>query len=103
MALDLLEYIKTGKAPELKTLSEQRKELSQLAEILELAGWSVILDGSNAPMTAKHNGKEIHVATYPALTDPVELPHPLLGNAVLLSTYELKKDLPGAFVRVQEI
>lgn len=102
LALDLLRYIKTGIAPQIKTISEQTAELSQLEKMLELAGWTVTHDDVINPTKAKLGDKEFLIATYPALTNPKALPHPLLEKAILISSYELKRDLPGAFIRVSE-
>jgi ATP-dependent helicase YprA (DUF1998 family) len=100
LASDLMRYLATGQTPSVDSKDGQARQLRALSEMLALEGWN-ISGTSKYPLQISLNDQVCTVAVYPDLVDPVAARHPFLGATVLLSAYELKKDLPSAFAKVR--
>ena len=100
LALDLWEYVAHGTTPPIPDIAGQREWLRPLVGMLGLAGWGAT-GTADIPVVVDRDGVRRTLGCYPALIDPSAAGHPLTGSAVLVSKYELEKNLPGAFVRVQ--
>lgn len=103
LALQLLQYFRTGKVPAFASPSEQSRALRPLARFLELEGWTVATDASGA---LRCDGtRSMTVGIYPALLagDVAEASHPTVASSaaprVILPDYLVEHDLPSAYQR----
>jgi ATP-dependent helicase YprA (DUF1998 family) len=99
LALDLLRYIQAGDLPRTLTIENQRRVLDPLKRILELEGW-VITQLPAAAFVAKYEDQSYVLAAIPALIDPDSIANQFRNGTLLFSTYDLQRDLPGAFSRL---
>jgi Domain of unknown function (DUF1998) len=99
LALDLLTFIKHGRAPESFDRIHQQRELESLAQMLLLAGWDISRD-SKAPITVTRDSRSVGLWSYPSLVDPKALGFVESATAHVFSPYELSRDLPGAYAEV---
>jgi len=99
LALDLVRFIKEGRAPDPFDRARQQAELKPLAEVLSLAGWQIVWDGET-PMGAMHDGRAVRFWSYPSLVDPKAMGFTESATARAFSPYELSRDLPGAYAEV---
>lgn len=99
LALDLLHYVQTGEVPKIGTLDDQRSTLRPLKGVLDLEGWKVVSSGPTA-MTASIDGQSYRLGAIPTLLDPEQVASKFEKGTLLFSSYELNRDLPGAFSRV---
>jgi ATP-dependent helicase YprA (DUF1998 family) len=117
LALQLLEYARTGTPPRLPTVGEQIQRLGPFQRFLELEGWrcrqAVSLAGVVIPLLAEPRRSPgspgldaIAVGTYPALLDPgapafdhelVRLGRSADVKVALMNDYVLARDLPTAY------
>lgn len=101
LAYELLKYVTHAEVPAIGSPREQSDRLRPMAEMLALSEWRVSLQEHDAPLVAVKNGKRVLIGCYPGLIDPVAAAHPLAGRAILISEYELQRDLPGACLRIE--
>jgi ATP-dependent helicase YprA (DUF1998 family) len=96
LALDLMNFVDSGRLPRQFERNEQRRELQPLREMLELAGWSVS-EGVARAFMAKKGHESINLACFPSLLDASALGFAESSSNKSFSPYELSRDLPGAF------
>lgn len=99
LARELIEYVKTGRAPTLFDHDRQRAELEPLTQLLTLAGWSV-LRGDQAPLTATRTGHTTNMWAVPSLVDRDAAGSGVGRDDEVFTPYELSRDLPGAYAEV---
>jgi len=97
LGLDLLNYLTKGTLPQILSFDAQRNILSPLADMLELAGWQ--LSSSNiAPVIATNNeGRAVNLYSFPSLVRPEHYGFDSNSSTIAFSSYELSRDLPGAY------
>jgi Zn finger protein HypA/HybF involved in hydrogenase expression len=99
LALDIVQFLKEGRAPDLFDRVRQQRVLQPLAQMLSLAGWHISLEGE-APLTASHERRFIGLWSYPSLVDSKAMGFVESPAARVFSPYELSRDLPGAYAEV---
>jgi hypothetical protein len=99
LALDLVRFIKEGRAPDPFDRARQREELKALGKVLSLAGWQIVW-GEDPPMRAIRDTREVRFWSYPSLVDPKAMGFTESATSRAFSRYELSRDLPGAFAEV---
>lgn len=95
LALTLLHFLGTMLSL-LALKAEQEEVLDPLRVMLELAGWTSILN-SKAALVATKSGRTISVASLPSLFDPAIYGFAEKTDCYNFSPYELARDLPGVF------
>jgi len=99
LALDLLHYVQTGEVPQIASVEKQREIMKPLKGVLELEGWKVLPSGASA-MTASIDDRSYRLAAIPTLLDPSKMASQFEKGTLLFSSYDINRDLPGAFTRV---
>lgn len=99
LARDLIEYVKTGRAPAAFDIARQRSELEPLAQLLTLAGWSISQHG-DAPLSVTRAERAVSVWAVPSLVDPNAVDIGARRDDEVFTPYELSRDLPGAYAEV---
>jgi len=99
LALDLINYIKTGFAPLAFDVTRQRRELEPLANLLTLAGWSIARDG-HSPLRATCSGRTANLWAVPSLVDQDIIGAVKGHDDIVFTPYELSRDLPGSYAEV---
>lgn len=99
LAIDLVRFIRDGRPPVMFDLERQVSELGPIAQLLELAGWTVSREGGS-PMQATRNGRTIDLWCYPSLVEPMAFGFTKSADAYAFSPFELSKDLPGVYAEI---
>lgn len=99
LAIDIARYIRYGTVPDPIDQPERVAQVSPLAQMLELAGWSVEI-GSASPLKASRSGRVVEVQVCPSLIDC----EPKLRNgdvtSYVFTPYELSRDLASAYAEL---
>ena len=102
LAGELLRAIVSGALPEPRSIAEQTQQLAPLARFLDLAGMSAALQGQRANASVPllvhtPDGRSIAIGVRSVIRDPHSASHARdqLGDTVLVSDYQLARDLPG--------
>lgn len=99
LALNVVQFIRTGKVPELFDIKRQVMELESLTQLLSLAGWTITRERV-APVVASRGDRKLELHSYPSLVDPVALGFLPSQSSHAFSPYELSRDLPGAYAEL---
>jgi hypothetical protein len=98
LACQLGKYLRDGAVPEIASAVRQREILRPVAQMLELEGWSLTASTATA-FDAFKDDSHISLAARPALraveSDPVAW-----SNTIVLSEYEIRKDLPSCLMKI---
>jgi hypothetical protein len=95
LAIDLANYAKTGKAPEVSKPPRQWETLMPLSAMMRLDGWTMA-QSETVGAIADKNGRRLSILAYPALLSRSALRGPQAD--FLLSELQLKKDLPSCLL-----
>jgi len=96
LALDLLDYVLTGKIPENISVSKQKKYLLGLKRLLELDGYE-LKEGKDVPYYIVISGKKIYISICHGLMEPE-----YNKNAIVINKYFLDRNLAGAYQMIKE-
>ena len=96
LALDLLRFIRDGILPDQPSAAEQRNALQPLLDMMQLAGW-VQVHTSSAPVAVSSDGRLVQLFSYPSLISPEHYGFVRATDTYAFTSYELSRDLPGAF------
>jgi hypothetical protein len=96
LALDLIRYIRTKRAPAAFELHEQRHALRRLGQMFALDGW-IVSDHGKAALQAKKGTEQRSIGTYPSLLELSATDFNKVDAAHWISMFDLKRDLPGVF------
>jgi len=99
LAQDLVRFVRSGEAPQVFDLDEQRTFLAPLVEMLELAGWTKTTD-SAAAISVEKGAKRVQLSSFPSLVSPAAVGFISSSSRKAFSPYEIARDLPGAFSEV---
>lgn len=100
LALDLLHYARDGVVPAAPSYDEQRAKLQPLRDMMLLAGWTEEAHAPAAPYTLAHQGRVTELFSFPSLFDPAHYGFASGARRKAFSTFELGRDLPGAYGEV---
>ncbi|WP_323000046.1 DEAD/DEAH box helicase [Castellaniella sp.] len=100
LALDLLRYARDGYIPAAPSFDEQRSTLQPLKDMMLLAGWSEE-PSATAPYVVTHQGRHVQLFSFPSLVDPTHYGFTSETNRRAFSSFELARDLPGAYREVE--
>ncbi|WP_129777091.1 DEAD/DEAH box helicase [Peristeroidobacter soli] len=98
LAIRLGRYLSMGEVAPIEPLDIQREQLSSLSKMLSLDHWTIAKNPVMAAQVSK-NGKVIDLSIRPSLRDRQADP-PSFAACVVLSEYELQKDLPSCLLKV---
>ncbi len=101
LAIELLEYMRGGFLPSEPTIEAQRIALKPLIEILQLAGWKSDPSDDTPAVLTSRNGKAVKLYSYPSIVRLEHYKFTESADTFAFSLYELSRDLPGAFGRIQ--
>jgi hypothetical protein len=99
LAGDLAKFIRAGNIPSRFEFERQAAELAPIAQLLGLAGWTVVR-GGRAPIVCSLADRHVELWSYPSLLDPVHVGFEPSASGHAFSPYELSRDLPGAYAEV---
>jgi ATP-dependent helicase YprA (DUF1998 family) len=99
LALDVVTFIKEGRAPDSFNRMRHQAELLPLTQMLSLAGWEISKE-ADAPVIATRQQRTIGLWSCPSLVDPKAIGLVESATARVFSPYELRRDLPGAYAEV---
>lgn len=105
LGLALVEYIRRGAAPVVKSVADQVTTLVPLRRLLEMEGWAANSDpAAGRPLVATSPaGRRVVVGTFPCLLNPdlVAAGHPTRAAEAevleLMPDYVVERDLPSAY------
>lgn len=101
LAKDLLDFVRYGTLPAKFSVEQQKSFLKPLIQILELAGWQTQYKADTPAIVTSPTGRIINLYSYPSLVRTEYYHSAPLSNDQAYSPYELSRDLPGAFKRLQ--
>jgi hypothetical protein len=97
LAVDLLRFVRDGAIPLEPSLDEQKIALEPLRGMLQLAGWAVTQGTNSVPYSLTRDGRVVELFSYPSLVIPSHYGYVQQPDRFAFSTFELSRDLPGAF------
>lgn len=97
LAIDMLRFVRDGFIPIGPSIDEQRQVLRPLEAMLNLAGWSSKRDSPRVPIVVTRDGRAVELFSYPSLIAPRHYGHEEGPDRRAFSSFELSRDLPGAF------
>lgn len=97
LALDLLRFIRDGELPSAPSIENQRENLKPLIDMMKLAGWVVQYSDDYPARASKNQKEEITLYSCPSLVKPEHYGFLKKSNKFVFSSYELSRDLPGAY------
>lgn len=100
LALELMGYVRDGQVLKVGSMDAQRRILEPLKRILELEGWAISCSKDSA-LIAQFGEITHRLCSIPSLIDPSEVASKFPAGSLLFSPYELQRDLPGAFAKVE--